>query len=182
MQAHYHSDVIWTIEDFLSQKECNDLISFSERKGYKEAKKSFSDGTAIPKGIQDNYRLTHIDADLAQTYWQKLKCFCPDCVENSQAIGLSELFRFYKYDFNQKFKKHIDGRFKISMQTESRITLIVYLNDDFEGGEVKFDKVTITPKAGMALCFVHEQKHEGCPVPEGTKYILRTDIMYSEMQ
>jgi len=55
---------------------------------------------------------------------------------------------------------------------------MIYLNDDFEGGETKFDNVTIEPKTGTALCFIHEQKHEGCPVVEGLKYVLRTDVMY----
>lgn len=41
---------------------------------------------------------------------------------------------------------------------------MIYLNEDYEGGETKFDKVTIKPKTGTDLCFIHEQKHEGCPI------------------
>ena len=58
---------------------------------------------------------------------------------------------------------------------------MIYLNDDFTGGETTFDDVSIQPKTGTALCFIHEQKHEGTPVIEGTKYVIRTDVMYRKV-
>lgn len=181
MRANYHSDIIWTIDDFLTQKECEDLIIFSEQKGYEEAKVSLASGPKMIKGLRNNYRLMYQDENLANQYWQKLKPFCPKEIEDREAIGLNEQFRFYKYDSNQRFKKHIDGRFKRNEHEESRITFMIYLNDDFKGGETKFENVTIHPKTGTALCFIHEQKHEGCPVPEGTKYVIRSDVMYKKI-
>lgn len=64
---------------------------------------------------------------------------------------------------------------------ESRITFMIYLNEDFVGGATQFDDVSIVPKTETALCFIHEQKHEGCPVLEGAKYVLRTDVMYRQI-
>ena len=178
MKAIYHSEIIWTIEDFLTKTECDDLILFSEQKGFEEAKVSLSTGAKMIKGIRNNHRLMYKDENLADKYWQKLKQFCPIEIEANLAIGLNEQFRFYKYESDQIFKRHIDGRFKRNELAESRITFMIYLNDDFEGGETKFNDVTIHPKTGTALCFIHEQKHEGCPVPTGTKYVIRTDVMY----
>mgnify|MGYP000032359812 CR=1 FL=1 len=37
---------------------------------------------------------------------------------------------------------------------------MIYLNDDFTGGETAFNEVIIHPKMGTALCFIHEQKHQ----------------------
>ena len=62
---------------------------------------------------------------------------------------------------------------------------MVYLNDGFCGGETKFYgdehelRVSVHPKCGMALVFIHLQLHEGAPVVEGRKYVLRTDVMYT---
>lgn len=178
LKTNYHSEIIWTIDGFLSSTECEDLILFSEQKGYEEAKVSLPKGAKMMKGIRNNYRLIYPDAQLANKYWITLKQYCPKEIENTEVIGLNEQFRFYKYESNQRFKRHIDGRFKRSDLEESRITFMIYLNDDYEGGETKFDNVTIKPTTGTALCFIHEQKHEGCPVPNGTKYVLRTDVMY----
>ena len=36
----------------------------------------------------------------------------------------------------------------------------------------------VTPKQGTALVFNHDTLHEGLPVTEGIKYIIRTEIMY----
>ena len=122
------------------------------------------------------------DQSLADKYWETLKDSCPEKIEENESIGLNEQFRFYKYESNQRFKRHIDGRFKRNENEESRITFMIYLNDDFEGGEMKFDDVTIEPQTGTALCFIHEQKHEGCPVAEDVKYELRTDVMYQKIK
>ena len=182
MKTTHHSKIIWTIEDFLTKEECEDLISFSEQRGFEEAKVSLSSGAKMMKGLRNNYRLMYQDEKLAARYWEKLKDSCPEVIEDNEYVGLNEQFRFYKYEPSQRFKRHIDGRFKRNEQEESRITFMVYLNADFEGGETKFDDVTIRPQTGMALCFIHEQKHEGCPVVDGLKYVIRTDVMYRKMK
>ena len=66
----------------------------------------------------------------------------------------------------------------------SCLTLNIFLNDDFEGGETDFlfdDKQTLRfsakPKAGRAMLFYSQQYHRGNKVTKGEKYLLRTDIM-----
>jgi len=166
------------IEGFLTESECENLIILSESKGYEEAKVGLSSGAKLMKNIRNNYRIKYLDSNLAEKYWLRLKPFCPSKLDDWEAIGLYEEFRFYRYELNQRFKRHIDGRIKRSELEESRITFMIYLNEDYEGGSTQFDEVEIKPQMGMALCFIHEEKHEGCPVKEGEKYILRTDVMY----
>jgi predicted 2-oxoglutarate/Fe(II)-dependent dioxygenase YbiX len=179
MQLQQHTSGIWTISDFLSSRQCEDLVIFSEQLGYDEAEVSLPSGAKMMKSLRNNERLLYTDAALAAQYWERLQPFCPAQIDGTIAIGLNEQFRFYKYEPGQRFKRHIDGRFKRNALEESRITFMVYLNDDFEGGETNFDTVSIRPQAGMALCFIHEQKHEGCAVTDGTKYVLRSDVMYT---
>ena len=198
MKKIEHTPKIWTIDNFLSELECQDLIIFSENKSYQEATVSLKSGAKMMKNIRNNERVIYEDEDLAQNYWQKVREFCPKFISeivkeeaNYEAIGLNSTFRFYKYESNQRFKKHIDGRVRLEkngQKQESRITFMVYLSDDFEGGQTVFDYknensnkievVEIKPKTGTALCFVHEIKHEGMSVPKGTKYVLRSDIMF----
>lgn len=201
MKKTEYTPKIWTIENFLTEEECQNLIIFSENKSYEEATVSLKSGATMMKNIRNNDRLIYEDAQLAQKYWQKLKDFCPKFIseivkeetQNYQAVELNPTFRFYKYESNQRFKKHIDGRINLEKdgkKYESRITFMIYLNEDFEGGQTVFDYkneesknneievVEIKPKTGTALCFVHEIKHEGKAVPKGTKYVLRSDIMF----
>ena len=37
---------------------------------------------------------------------------------------------------------------------------------------------SVTPRSGTALIFNHDTLHEAEPVHSGTKYIIRTEIMY----
>jgi hypothetical protein len=178
MEVLQHTEKIWTLENFLSPSECTELIQLSETLGYEEAEVSLPGGAKMMKGLRNNYRLLYQDTALAERYWQKLKTYCPLMIENSRAVGLNKQFRFYKYELDQRFKRHIDGRFQRNAQEESRITFMIYLNEDFEGGETSFDQISITPKTGSALCFIHEQKHEGSPVRNGIKYVLRSDVIY----
>ncbi len=55
---------------------------------------------------------------------------------------------------------------------------MIYLNDEFEGGETTFQSQTIKPKKGNALVFYHGMKHSGEEIKAGVKYVLRTDVMY----
>ncbi|MFL5728391.1 MAG: prolyl hydroxylase family protein [Cytophagaceae bacterium] len=181
MKLFRHNESIWTIDNFISKEECEDLINFSENAGYQEAEVSTDKGSKMIKGIRNNYRVIHQDLTLAEKLWGKLKEFCPSLIENNTALGLNEQFRFYKYESEQRFKRHIDGRFKRNDLEESRITFMIYLNEDFEGGETVFDEISIRPRTGSVLCFIHELKHEGAPVKNGIKYVLRSDVMYGKI-
>ncbi|MCU0439531.1 MAG: 2OG-Fe(II) oxygenase [Raineya sp.] len=176
-----HTEKIWALKNFLTAQECEELILFSEQQGYQEAEVGFSEGAKMAKNIRNNYRLIYIDNLLAEKYWQRLHSFCPENLDDMTVLGLNEQFRFYKYESGQRFKKHIDGRFKRNENEESRITFMIYLNEDFEGGETTFEDLIIKPVTGTALCFIHEQKHEGSPVLNGTKYALRSDVMYKKL-
>jgi len=92
-------------------------------------------------------------------------------------------------------KMHKDGSYKANENEESKLSFLVYLNQDCEGGETiirqyiiadngerLFSDHYIKPEIGMALIFPHELWHEGSPIISGKKYVLRFDVMYGNMQ
>ncbi|UUZ51302.1 2OG-Fe(II) oxygenase [Massilia sp. B-10] len=93
---------------------------------------------------------------------------------------MNERFRFYRYTAQQFFKWHQDGTFRRSEHEESFLTFIMYLNDDYTGGATEFPWEKIAPKAGSVLVFPHRLRHQGATIVAGTKYVLRTDVMYRE--
>ena len=56
------------------------------------------------------------------------------------------------------------------------LSLLVYLNDDFSGGELEFPSrnQTITPQAGMLVAFPsdHRFAHAALPVVSGQRYVI----------
>jgi hypothetical protein len=92
---------------------------------------------------------------------------------------------------------------------EARLTILVYLNDNFSGGQTTFfsakgtQTLQVTPKTGTFLSvlqqdgccehynhfsstcvgqvLIYNQRllHEGSVVESGRKYVMRSDIMFS---
>ena len=55
---------------------------------------------------------------------------------------------------------------------------MVYLNDNFQGGDTTFCGLRSRLRQGMFLLFLHNLYHEGSEVTQGVKYVLRYDVMY----
>ena len=73
--------------------------------------------------------------------------------------------------------EHLNAETKIWMRSLDRdISVLLYLNEDYEGGAVSFDKFAfkIQPKAGMLLAFPsdHRYLHAALPVTRGTRYVI----------
>jgi prolyl 4-hydroxylase len=181
-KVDYHKD-IFVIEDFLSAEECLQLINKSEETGYEEAKVQVGNGQqSMIKAVRNNERIMFADEELANTLWEKAQPFVASNMGNYEAIGLNEMWRFYKYSPGQRFKMHRDGSFERNDTELSFYTFMIYLNDDFEGGETAFESIcSVSPKTGSLLIFYHPLRHEGKKLESGVKYVLRTDIMYRLM-
>jgi prolyl 4-hydroxylase len=165
--------LIWLVEDVYTEAECRDFIDFIERSSPTLA-------TNNPL-YRDQDRVIKDDPRIAEDLFRRLRPRLPERIGSLRLVGLNERLRMYRYRAGQRFEPHMDHWYRPS---ENRITLhtvLVYFNDDFEGGETRFleqiEKVVI-PKRGMAAIFQHKVRHEGCPVRRGIKYALRSDVIY----
>ena len=182
-KIQYHKE-IFVIEDFLSETECDELISISEKIGFEEAKvQTGNNEQSMIKSIRNNDRILYKNQSLADKLFEKSKSFLEQNIGLYEIKDLNEMFRFYKYSIGQRFKMHRDGSFERNHNEFSFYTFLIYLNDDFEGGETEFkDLFTIKPKTGSLLIFLHPHKHEGKIILKGNKYALRSDIIYKLTQ
>jgi prolyl 4-hydroxylase len=178
MNLHKQAEGIFTIEGFWPKEECALFIEASEMIGYEPATVNTDTGVKRVEGSRNNERVIYEDKILAQKLWMLLESHAPNKIGNSCAVGLNELFRFYKYLPGQQFKKHRDESFIRNEEEASYYTFMIYLNDEYTGGVTNFNEVSIKPSCGMALLFRHDLEHAGSPVIDGVKYVLRTDVMY----
>jgi prolyl 4-hydroxylase len=176
------ADGIFTVTDFLSHAECDGYITLSESVGFQDATLNTGSGPVVAKEVRDNSRVVLDDATLAGQIWDRAREYLPAVFDRSEVVGLNERFRFYRYDPGQTFKWHSDGYVRRPNGERSRLTFMIYLNDDFEGGETRFENATIKPVKGMVLCFAHSLRHEGARVTRGRKYVMRTDVMYAPLK
>lgn len=173
---------IFLIKDFLTESECDHYISLSQEKVFEEAKINVFGRQQMNKGIRNNDRLMIFDTAIAEEFFNKAEEFIPQEHDGYQILNFNEMLRVYKYAPGQRFKMHRDGSYIRNEREKSFYTFMIYLNDDFEGGETEFENLfTVAPKKGTALVFHHPLRHEGKTLVSGLKYVLRTDIMYSKV-
>ncbi|MBC6431383.1 2OG-Fe(II) oxygenase [Nostoc sp. HG1] len=183
---------IFTLDNILSPKECAEYITLTENIGYTDAPITTIRGFEIRPDIRNNQRVILDDQERAFDLWQRVSNYIPSSIGRWQAVGLNERFRFYRYDPGQMFAIHHDGSYRRPNGEESLLTFMIYLNEGFEGGDTRFHlsrryyedlpNIAVIPATGMVLCFVHELVHEGAPIIQGRKYVLRSDIMYRQLK
>lgn len=97
----------------------------------------------------------------------------------------SEIPQILSYDVGGHYQPHTDGEsvwvtpngeniWRKSVERD--LSTVLFLNDDFEGGEFVFPelKIRVRPEPGMLICFpsTHEYVHGVEPVTKGTRYSM----------
>ncbi len=102
-------------------------------------------------------------------------------------VSSSEVPQILSYKIGGHYKPHIDGEsIWVSptgetiwrKSTDRDISIVLYLNDDFEGGDFIFPelKIRVRPEPGMLVCFPsnHNYMHGVEPVTKGNRYSIVT--------
>src|SRR5262245_16484921 len=172
---------IFTIDDVLTPEECASMIARAEANGFEVATINTARGARVDTNTRNNDRVIVDDMELAQSLWKRVGDQVPPMHSGRQVRGLNERFRFYRYVPGQRFAWHSDGPFARDNGELSLLTFMIYLNDGYRGGATRFERTLVDGKKGMALLFDHGLVHEGAELLEGTKYVLRSDVMYGRV-
>ncbi|KAH7200817.1 hypothetical protein BKA60DRAFT_601012 [Fusarium oxysporum] len=149
-----------------------------------------------------------VDKTFHDTLWSRIQPFVPVSMNGRLARGINRRFRVYRYVPGAEYRAHIDGAWPPSGITKedkyvyddspaekkqsSLFTFLIYLNQDFEGGETTYflpaaregilNAYPVRPVMGGAAIFPHGEinatLHEGTGVRKGAKYVIRTEIEY----
>lgn len=91
-----------------------------------------------------------------------------------------EAMNLVKYGPGEHFQEHHDHGYSYNCT----VSLVLYLNDDYDGGEISFrlQDLILKPEAGDLLVFPSNfmYPHRAMPVISGTKYSLVTMLDYSD--
>lgn len=107
--------------------------------------------------------------------WEKDALFSDNTVWRGQNI-------LRQYNDTDSYDWHADQ----SPANHAEFSYIIYLNDDFDGGETRFmnPRVSVKPTKGSVLCFPvdHYHIHKGVKVTNGTKKILWNCVYRNEIK
>jgi len=181
---------VYEIYNLLSPQECDILIQQGKTKGLSESM-VWSYETQKGNSYDSNHRKSKqtwlMDAE------SKIASKISHISEQLTKIPMSnqEALQVAMYEPNGRFNEHYDACYfedkeycaKMNNNAgERRSTLLIYLNDTFEGGETEFTKVDIKvkPQKGKAILFwntddneviIPESMHRGNQVVKGEKWI-----------
>ncbi len=205
---HKHPNVpnLSLIKDVLTPDECKAIIAAGEGVEF------LPDEPLRDRG--DSSVLAHnfywiIDTAFHDKLWARISPFIPSVIDGKRSRGLNRRFRVYRYVPGAEYRSHIDGAWPPSgisaddkyiydnsppdQKQSSLFTFLLYLNDEFEGGETMFflpspregtlNAYPVRPVMGGVALFPHGETkgallHEGTSVTKGAKYIIRTDVEY----
>ncbi|RUS18963.1 hypothetical protein BC938DRAFT_475855 [Jimgerdemannia flammicorona] len=172
---------VMVLENVCTLEECRKLIELSEQGQYTTALLN----EIVRTDVRNSDRYMRDDPEIAELLWKRLKPYVPVNIGSMpvEVVGLNERLRFLRYDPGMKFEGHMDGTYiRPGGRELSRVTVQLYLNEGFEGGETTFlgtyEDYPVVPKTGLVLIFEHALLHEGSAVRAGRKYAIRTDVMY----
>ena len=197
---------ICEIDNVLTVKECTNIIDASSICNFQDMDSKYD-----PKKDRNNSRLLVLDPDLARYLWSRIETvllhvtqdkditLCPlgfDVLRGHwEFCGLNEGVRVNRYssDRREYFAPHKDAQYCPSGDKRSIFSLILYLNEGFQGGgtyfylpknvkeeskamtteeeietegglENGFDPVNIIPRTGLAVLFSQNILHESSPL------------------
>ena len=165
--------LLWVVNDIYSEQECANFVKFIESSSPKLA-------TNNPL-YRNQDRVMLDDPEMAQELFRRLKLHLPPKMGDLKLIRLNERLRMYRYKVGQSFTPHMDHWYRPNDYQITLHTILVYFNDNFEGGETIFQEQldqVVVPKSGTVGIFQHKIRHDRAIVRKGVKYAMRTEAIY----
>jgi len=175
--------LILTVDDFISKEQCQNILNFdwkwNRSKGWDSANKSthFTD-IRTSSTVFIDLKNTNIPIELRVLKYKLSDSF------NINTTRFEDP-QLTKYEPNQFYKDHWDFFLEKELEDNNRvITAILYLTDDFIGGNTTFPILnkSVSAKAGKLLYFQYDYeydpnikyltKHSGDVITSGVKQIV----------
>lgn len=171
----------YVIKNFMTKQECDAIVKYLEWQvnvGYITWNQiSFYGSLAMGYWPYDNNLIAF---GLPSTYFDELKNRIKKASEEVLGIDLSEIsFHAQKWITGAFADYHSDNSDEEGNPTafeRSKYASFAYLNDDFEGGLLKFkgSDIVIKPEVGLLAVFAggHENMHRVTTVESGERYTV----------
>jgi predicted 2-oxoglutarate/Fe(II)-dependent dioxygenase YbiX len=164
---------------------CDEIIRWAEQKGmWLGSTESLLDGqhaattnrtsssVGLTKLKQDDEVATELDAHVFDVVARHLAEY--RATHQFLTVRGDSGYDVLRYGVGERYTVHVDD----GMTTSRRLSALLYLNDDYEGGELNLPAhgIRIKPERGMLVmfpsCFLYP--HESIPITRGTKYVIVT--------
>jgi hypothetical protein len=172
--------LVWTVDDALPAADRAAYVRRMHEGVAEVAPIVGREGPEVDLAVRNNTRVMWDDEAEAKALLDRVRAAVPPVLFGLRLVGANPRLRLYRYGPGERHGVHWDTVVELDAGVRSLVTLVFYLNEDFEGGETDFPELErkIAPRAGRALLFQHRILHEATEVRAGEKLVLRTDVLY----
>ena len=177
--AIYHKNNIVEIENFISKEDCTNIIKYLnlDPTRWSVFNETFSECYGMPLSFYDkNLDSYGLRKDMFEDIHTRFKNIIEHTF-NKKFIGVT--YHAQKWNVGGAVEPHSDIsdlEGNLNKNSTNKFTVILYLNDDYEGGELYFTQhnIKIKPKAGSIITFPgdHTNIHGVSEVLNNTRYTI----------
>jgi len=168
---------IFLANNFASKEECTQILKLvkSSTDWIPAAVGEYENGLLLKAVVDFRATTAHVSRDIKAELpiVQKIQEFVRQLIFNQLGIALRCFSRHSvsHYNTGAKVARHRDTT---THSTSRLVTIILYLGDEFDGGELVFPDLGLVyaPKVGDLIVFASEHFHEVKPVLSGNRYCL----------
>ena len=182
--------LVFTVDGLINSGFCRYLIQYGESLGFTGAVICYHRSIGqVESKMKQHLRVFADCNELADQVFQSVQPYLPPALEDgSRLVGLNPRLRWLRYDEGDYVQVHQDGSYTAENGDRSLLTILIYLNDGFEGGCTRFfgswtavdqdEGVDVEPRMGRVCVMQHDVLHSGLVVTAGVKYCLRAEVLY----
>ena len=168
-----------SIPSVFTNYECEKLIALAEKGGFLQINENEYNGRKSLRFLKNDHQLSYL-------IFSKIINFIPQTYLGKTFFYVNPLLRFLKYNKGDYFELHRDGQYEDDKGNISLITVLIYLNCDYEGGKTTFylhnnenkNPIILNPEIGLVSLMDQRILHEVPKLESGIKYVIRTELMY----
>ena len=176
------------LKEFLSKDQCKEIVEYCKERPFKAlGVYRFEEGQdqrielgGSTKRITDRVESGEKTPFISKVIYSALKNeIATECKRDFSWLEEPQLLRYSPGGY---FVKHADSELRIPARKEFMknvdrdISILLYLNDDFDGGHLKFHHFNYTykPSAGDLLYFPsdHRYEHEATELETGLRFVV----------
>jgi predicted 2-oxoglutarate/Fe(II)-dependent dioxygenase YbiX len=164
---------IYQIFNAVSPSVCRDYVQQGDRAGWNPT--NVSELNPLFSRSQ-----AYINIDV-QALFAAIQHTVPSRLDDMVIVSLAEQrTACMRYSEGEYFGLHTDSPFVAQDGAITKLSLVLYLNDDYKGGETVFPDLAleIKPEVGKILLFPPNLRHMSKPISLGAKYIVRSEVLY----